>query len=610
MNPMSRFLELKFHRFGSWCWLALGLLLILPVSTVRSESQHSPAPSSGPQLPHYRNTAPGVRYVGSKTCGHCHSEIYGSFTKTEMGRSVVLPDDPSQLEITRRPVTIQAEKFKRSFQVFRKGPDIFQSEFEVGPDGKEVFRNTQKIAYVVGAGANGFTYVVKRGDYLFEAPLSYYSKTKSWGLSPGYEFADYGFSRPVHTACIICHSGRPDPIPHRNGLFKNPPFQEMAVACESCHGPGELHVKPLLAGILPKGKVDANIVNPAHLPGWLADNICMKCHQGGDARVLQPGKQYSDFRPGTPLDKVVAILAVPYTTHLPPESPLLQHYELMIMSKCYRASGGKLHCITCHDPHQHASPAKTPAYYRRKCMKCHTDNSCSLPRKVRLQQHPADNCIGCHMPKETLKVISHSALTNHRIIAYKGEPFPEAAYHQTTAQLPDLIHFDAIPGSKASLPPVVLLQAYGQLMGQHPEYRSKYLAILDQAEKSGPDNPIVLSAAAREKLAKGTAEATVAARDDLARAIKLGSTEPSDYEVYADALAQSGDMEGAIAVLKRGIAMDPYYARFYKNLALRYIATKQYSAAFRVISQDLELFPEDSFMRKIYNMARGSGPPP
>ena len=214
------------------------------------------------------------------------------------------------------------------------------------------------------------------------------------------------------------------------------------------------------------------------------------------------------------------------------------------------------------------------------------------------------------MPKETLKVISHSALTNHRIIAYKGEPFPEAAYHQTTAQLPDLIHFDAIPGSKASLPPVVLLQAYGQLMGQHPEYRSKYLAILDQAEKSGPDNPIVLSAAAREKLAKGTAEATVAARDDLARAIKLGSTEPSDYEVYADALAQSGDMEGAIAVLKRGIAMDPYYARFYKNLALRYIATKQYSAAFRVISQDLELFPEDSFMRKIYNMARGSGPPP
>ena len=616
MNPISRPHESKlrcfreYPRHWRWHWLALGLLLTLPVPAARCKTRQGTAHASRSGLPHYWNTAPGVKYVGSKTCGRCHTAIYDSFTKTEMGRSVVLPDDPSQLEITRQPVTIRSEKFNRSFQVFRKGPDIFQSEYEVGSDGKDVFRNTQKIAYVIGAGANGYTYVVKRGDYLFEAPLSYYSKSKSWGLSPGYEFADYGFSRPIHTACITCHSGRPEPVPHRNGLFKNPPFQEMAVACESCHGPGELHVKPLLAGILPKGKIDPNIVNPAHLPGWLADNICMKCHQGGDARVLQPGKQYSDFRPGTPLNNTVAVLAVPYTSHLPPESPLLQHYELMIMSKCYRASGGKLHCITCHDPHQHASPANAPAYYRRKCMTCHTDDSCSLPRKVRLQKHPADNCIGCHMPKQNLKVISHSALTNHRIIAYQGEPFPEAAYHQTPPQLPDLIHFGAVPDSKASLPPVVLLQAYGQLVGQNPVYRSKYLEILHKLEQTEPGNPVVLSAAAREKLAKGTAEATMAARNDLARAIKMGSTEPSDYEVYADALAQTGDIEGSIAVLKRGIAMDPYYSRFYKNLAMRYIAAKRYDDAFRIISKELDLFPEDSFMRKIYNMARAGGQSP
>jgi hypothetical protein len=612
---MSRSLELQLRCVRGcprhWYWLALAavLLLILP-SVARCKPQHGPVHSSKPGLPHYRNTAPGVNYLGSKACARCHIDIYNSFIKTEMGQSVSLPDGPSQLEITQRPVTIQAEKFKRSYQVFRKGPELFQSEYEVGADAKEIFRATHKIEYVIGAGANGYSYVVKRGDYLFEAPLSYYSQSRAWELSPGYEFADYGFSRPIQTACIICHSGLPEPVPQRNGLFKNPPFQEMAVACESCHGPGELHVKPLLAGILPKGKIDPNIVNPAHLPGWLADNICMKCHQGGDARVLQPGKQYSDFRPGTPLNNTVAILAVPFTTQLPPESPLLQHYELMIMSKCYRASGGKLHCITCHDPHQHASPANAPAYYRRKCMTCHTDDSCSLPRKVRLQQHPADNCIGCHMPKENLKVISHSALTNHRIIAYQGEPFPEAAYHQTTAQLPDLIHFDAIPGSKASPPPMVLLQAYGQLMGQHPVYRPKYLAILHRLERTEPDDPVVLSAAAREKLTKDTAEATVAARDDLARAIKLGSTEPSDYEVYADALAQTGDIEGAIAVLKRGIAMDPYYSRFYKNLAMRYVAAKRYDDAFRIISQELDLFPEDSFMRKIYNMARASGQSP
>jgi Tetratricopeptide repeat len=586
--------------------LAVALPLINPSASELCNAQRKPASTSEAKLPHYKNTEPGVAYVGSRTCARCHTDIYRSFIKTDMGRSVLLPDDPSQQTITSKPVTVEEKKFNRYFQVLRKGKDLYQSEYELGTDGREIFRSTYKVEYVIGSGANGFTYIVKRGNYLFEAPLSYYSRSKSWGLSPGYEFGDYGFSRPIHAACITCHSGLPQPVPQRSGLYKDPPFREMAVGCENCHGPGGLHVKQMVAGILPKGKIDPNIVNPAQLPGWLADNICMKCHQGGDARFLQPGKNYSDFRPGTPLNNTVAVLAVPFTPQLPPESPLLQHYELMIMSKCYRTSGKQLHCITCHDPHQLPSASQAPAYYRQKCLTCHTDSSCSLPRKVRLQQHPADNCIGCHMPKERLKVISHSALTNHRIIAYKGEPFPEAAYHQTTSRLPDLIYFDAIPGSKTSLPPIVLLQAYGQLMLPHPSFRPKYLALLQQLQQSDADNPIVLSAAAREKLSAGTNEAADLARKDLALAIKQGSTEPSDYEVYADTLAQNGDMEGAIAVLKRGIALDPYYRRFYKNLAMRYIAAKRYDDALQTIKQELALFPEDSFMRKVLDLAQGA----
>ena len=214
------------------------------------------------------------------------------------------------------------------------------------------------------------------------------------------------------------------------------------------------------------------------------------------------------------------------------------------------------------------------------------------------------------MPKEGLKVISHSALTNHRIIAYKAEPFPEAAYHQTTPELPDLIHFGGVPGSKTPLLPIVLLQAYEQLLVQHPSYRPKYTELLRQLEQSETDNPVVLSAAAREKLSAGTEEGAEAARKDLARAIELGSTEPSDYEVYADTLAQTGDVEGAIGALKRGIALDPYYQRFYKNLAMRYIATRQYDDALETIKQELKLFPEDSFMRRILDMVQASSQGP
>jgi hypothetical protein len=37
----------------------------------------------------------------------------------------------------------------------------------------------------------------------------------------------------------------------------------------------------------------------------------MNCHQGGHTRVLQPGRGYRDFRPGTPLYQAVAIFKLP-----------------------------------------------------------------------------------------------------------------------------------------------------------------------------------------------------------------------------------------------------------------------------------------------------------
>ncbi len=110
------------------------------------------------------------------------------------------------------------------------------------------------------------------------------------------------------------------------------------------------------------------IVNPAHLPGWLADNICMRCHQSGDARVLRPGKSYSDFRHGTPLDDTVATFLIAFNRNSPPKDPLLQYYISMILSKCYIASGERLHCITCHDPHFQPSASEAPGFFWQKCL--------------------------------------------------------------------------------------------------------------------------------------------------------------------------------------------------------------------------------------------------
>lgn len=546
------------------------------------------------------NTGPGIRYVGSKACARCHAAIYHQFRKTAMGRSMTLPDESSKLGIPTSPFTMYDGRYRRYYQIFRKDSTLLQSEYEVGPKGHEIYRDTQAIAYLMGAGENGISYIVRKGGYLFEAPLSYYTALHSWALSPGYQLGDYGFHRRVLVGCAVCHSGRAQPVPSRPGLYGDPAFTELGIGCENCHGPGELHVAERLRGAPLEGTVDRTIVNPANLQGWLADNICMMCHQVGGARVLQPGKAYLDFRPGTPLDRTLAIFAVPFTAQSPPQSPHLQYYTLMTLSRCYSASGGKLSCITCHDPHRRPTGAQAVSFYRSRCLQCHTESSCKLPLAERRRQNPPDNCAGCHMPRQNLKGIAHSALTNHRIIAYPGEPFPRSTFHQTTPSLPDLVHVDAVPGSEMNpISPVTLFQAYGELMNAHPEYRSRYLKMLSEAYADQPDNPHVLSAVARREAAGGTAHGLVSARKLLKQVISRGAASAADYELYGHLLALSGERAAAIRTLKQGIALNPYSTRLYKQLALTYAHFHAYENALAVMKQELRIFPEDSYMRSI-----------
>lgn len=598
------------------CKLAASVLplLIFLFAASPSLAQNSKAANTrSSPLGHisYLNTAPGVKYVGSKVCAKCHTQIYNEFIKTDMGRSMELADEPAHLRRISSRVILHVERLNRTFEVFTKDGRLYQSEYQRAPDGSLVFRDTQQLAYAMGAGANGVTYVVQKGRYLFESPLSYYTQSHSWDLSPGYEFADYGFHRPVPAACIICHSGRPRPVSGRDGLYQSPPFHELAVGCENCHGPGELHVRQRLGGAPLPGGVDRSIVNPADLPGWLANNVCMICHQGGDTRVLQAGKTYADFRPGTPLNRTVAIFAMPFSSQNPPQSPFLQHYTLMIMSKCYRSSGGRMTCITCHDPHVKPSAASAPAYYRKKCLACHTEKSCALPLAVRLRKSPPDNCVGCHMPRQKLARISHSALTDHRIIAYADEPFPESAFHQMTPRLPDLVHVDRVPGGRL-IDPLVLFRAYGELMTERSpyasQYRAKYNELLDQLARSRPHDPLILSALARREL--HTPQGLAPAQEHLREALQQGSTLDSDYELYATLLARDGKVAEAVAALKRGIALNPYSTRLYKRLALDYIALHNYDEALTTMKAELNMFPEDSFIRSLVKRVESPGATP
>src|ERR1700733_14959344 len=191
--------------------LSLSVAIFVILVSARDEKDAAPRTQA---------KTPGAEYVGAGACTQCHKDIADRFSRTAMGRSMSLVT-PELLKNIHAPASIADKNPNLHFEVLVREGKLYQTEFETATDGQEIYRDTRRLEWIVGAGANGFGGLARRDDYLVQAPLSFYSKPQSWGLSPGYEFGNYGFSRPILPACIFCHSGRPNPVPKGNGRFED-----------------------------------------------------------------------------------------------------------------------------------------------------------------------------------------------------------------------------------------------------------------------------------------------------------------------------------------------------------------------------------------------------
>jgi Flp pilus assembly protein TadD len=419
-----------------WLGVALGLLLLGGgiLFFVRP-----PRPERPRVAPPARDAASqstdDEEFVGSESCAACHNRIWESYRRHPMGQSLATPREASPIE--NYETADFAPPGHRRYRVERTASGVRHHESLADGDGTLLYDQSVDVAYALGSGKRGRTYLIERDGMLFKSSIAWFSRENAWGLAPDYAPDSHKrFERRITDGCINCHAGRVHAPTSAPDTFAAPIMIEEAIGCERCHGPGRRHVEAheRSAG----GKLRQEfIVNPARLEGSRQTAICAQCHLHGEATVLRTGQKPYDFRPGQRLEENRIVFVKPPLKAAASGRQALSQVEQMLNSACFRKSGGKLQCTSCHDPHGLPSAESRVEYYRLRCLACHETRTCGLPEEQRLARQPNDDCTACHMaPSLHLANILHVSFADHRILRdARSQPQEKQAEKWTAAEL-------------------------------------------------------------------------------------------------------------------------------------------------------------------------------
>ena len=170
--------------------------------------------------------------------------------------------------------------------------------------------------------------------------------------------------------------------------------------CETCHGPGSLHVKA------DNDKSDPGFATMrvfSKLPAAEANATCLSCHNGGeqfywahssharhDVACVQCHSMHDPQDPGhAKLLKTETVTETCVGCHKTKQFQLSKSAHMPLRE-------GSMDCASCHNPHGTATPHQIRATtVNELCTGCHADK-----RGPMLWEHAPvrENCLNCHEP--------------------------------------------------------------------------------------------------------------------------------------------------------------------------------------------------------------------
>ena len=329
-------------------------------------------------------------YTGNLSCKSCHLQEHTDWAKSHHFNAM-LPANDSSVAGDFNNTTLVADGITSKF--FKKNGHYFINT--QGEDGKN---HDYEIKYTFG-----FTPLQQ---YLVEFPGGRMQATRaSWDIQKKKWFHQYagqkipaddwfhwtGNSQNWNTMCAACHSTNLQKgYDEASDTYKTT-FNEVNVSCESCHGPGKLHIdyirgKDYVSGTKIKG---SRLLLTSATSQIEQVNACGYCHarRADITGSVFPGREFLN-------DEIVEL---PTTRFFYADGQMRDedyNYTSFLQSKMFRRG---VECSNCHNPHSGqlklagnivCSQCHAPATYNNTAHTMHAENSVG------------SSCISCHMPSK------------------------------------------------------------------------------------------------------------------------------------------------------------------------------------------------------------------
>ena len=338
-----------------------------------------------------------AKFVGRDSCAQCHTAEVDLWHGSNHDRAMEIASEESVLgdfnnaEFTWFGVTTRLFRRDGKYMVNTEGADGKMHDYEI----KYTFGINPLQQYMVEfpdgrVQVLGVSWDVTKKEWFMVTPPDVLDER----ILPGDPLHWTGVAQNWNTMCAECHSTNV----HKNFDLAtnsyNTTFSEIDVSCETCHGPGSIHVELAEAHSIFWDRIHGYGLPKLKGATALAElETCAPCHSRRSQihvdfhqrehfldlykpSLLEAGLYYPD---GQIRDEVYA-------------------YGSFQQSKMF-AQG--VRCVDCHDPHS----LRLKFEGNKLCGQCHIPGKYDGPNHHHHKEEPGTLCVTCHMPTNTYMVV-------------------------------------------------------------------------------------------------------------------------------------------------------------------------------------------------------------